>query len=201
MSTNGVSNSGSTTLANWQSEASLAAELGGDVNAQVAAMMLKHGHEKRANAREMRHAEEDNLRSHEQQQVSKLREQAEQVLAAAKRAAYGKIASGGLQMTGAGVSILGGKKADPWSAGLKGAATGAEGGSELWAADATHEGKLAEIASTEADHRSAEAKRRMDDLRDEEQSAKEIIKSTFDFLKEASEAKAGIERALLASRA
>lgn len=198
MSTNGVNNSGSSTLAMWQSESALAAELGGDVNAQVAAMMLKHGHDKRANVRQVRHSEEDNLRAHEERQVSKLREQADHVLAAAKRAAYGKIASGGLQIAGGGVAIGGANQG--WSAGLKGASAGVEGGTELWAANASHEGKLAEIASTEADHRSAEAKRRMDDLRDEEQGAREIIKSTFDFLKEANEAKAGIERAVLNSR-
>ena len=98
MSTNGVNNSGSSSMMIWQSEAALAAELGGDVNAQVAAMMLKHGHDKRANAREMRHSEEDRLRSFEGQQVAKLREQAKHVLEAATRAAYGKIASGGLQV-------------------------------------------------------------------------------------------------------
>jgi hypothetical protein len=236
MSTNGVNNSGSSSMMIWQSEAALAAELGGDVNAQVAAMMLKHGHDKRANAREMRHSEEDRLRSFEGQQVAKLREQAKHVLEAATRAAYGKIASGGLQVAAGAVTIgsagasaradAAGKaandatekaakeaanraqeiaqtsadRANGLAMAFRGAGTGAEGGTELWAASANAAGKRAEIASTEASHRGAETKRRMDDLRDEEQGASEIIKRTFDFLKEAGEAKAGIERATLASR-
>ena len=218
---------GSSVIALQSSEAALATQLGGDTNAQVAAMMLKHGHEKRTACRQMRHSEENRLRSFEDQKVAKLREQAEQLLAAGQRRAWGKIASGGLQIAagavtissassagvsaeaGAGTSVTAAqasdaasatRNADGLAAGLRGAGGGAEGGMDLWAVEAEDDARHAEIASTVASNKAEETKRRMEDLKDDEQSARELIRSAFDFVKGVSEKQAEINRAAIFNR-
>lgn len=236
MTTNGIGNQPPSVLVTLTSDAQLTAELGGDVNAQAAALMLKHGHEKRTQTRELRGVQETRLQDFEQQQVNKMREQATQMLIANQRRAWGMIVSGGLGVA-AGAVTMGSAAAAGRAASSEAAAkaaTSAEqtasaartaeeatraaqtargvalsldgGGSvsrgvmDLTAADAEKDAADAEAASVAAEHKASAAKRRIDDLKDEEQGARELIRTALDFLKNVREGQGAVDRATIAQR-
>ncbi|MCA9600032.1 MAG: hypothetical protein KC776_42305 [Myxococcales bacterium] len=183
------------------SEEQLAVELGGDTNAQMAAMMLKHGSDRRTATRHMRHQEEKHLEAMEAKEVSKLREQAREELVAARQKAVGKMVGGALGITSGVVGgCFEGKGAEYAASSLKASQSGVEGASEYVAAGSADRASQAQIASKEASNKAEEAKRRMEDLKDDEQSAREIVRSAVDFLKNITQGKADVERAALFNR-
>lgn len=175
---------GHSALAMLQSQDALAAELGGDANAQVAAMLLKHSQDKQASLRVQRVAEEEQLTAMEEEQVDQMRESAEQIRIAAREKAIGQITNGICQIGGGIVALDGtdgGKAAgEIW----QGAGDGADGVANLEAAEHEYAQGIADADAKQAEHMANEAGRRLDDIKDEERNARELVRTALDFLRE-----------------
>src|SRR3954453_9661247 len=78
MSINRVESSGSA-ITMMETQDAMAADLGGDVNAEVAAMVLISGRDAKNVARTERSAEEDMIAAQQEQQIQKLRDQADEI--------------------------------------------------------------------------------------------------------------------------
>jgi len=203
----------------------LASELGGDINAQVAAMVMIAGREKRAQIQQSRRAEERLIQSMEDQQVHEMRQQAEDIRSAGLWEGLGTIVGGALtigagaaQIKGAtlqadqaalavtdeAASIKAGEAAEVWKGGAtmaNGAASVAEGGGKVIASGYEKSAKMHEAEATAADNTAAAARRRLEDLRDEAKSAEEDQRSAIDFLRDINQSAGAADRAAIFQRA
>jgi len=186
----------------------IAAELGGDVNASVAAMMLLHAKQMRESVQTARSFEEENLRIHEECQVQAMHEQADRIRAAGIAEGVGLIASGGCQIASGIVGLSGSRLASgeltPSRQGtqavLQGAGTGANGVSQLSAAGDKHAADRADANATAAGHRAEATKRRLDDLQDEAAEARDLAKKVIEFLRDQTRTKASTDNAAASIR-
>lgn len=190
---------GSSTLGTLNSVDELAVELGGDTNAQVAAMLLKHAHDTKRQTRTARMHEEHHLRDQEATQVKRMREQADlEYHAAVKRAAGGMVS--GLTQMGAGVACMSGtaeaetKVATGGGELFKAGMDGLAAGDDLKASNR-------EIEGVAADQRAQASARRMEDLKAAESDATELIRTALDFVRGASDADAQANRTAIFQRA
>jgi hypothetical protein len=186
----------------------LASELGGDINAQVAAMVMIAGREKRAQIQQSRRAEERLIESMEDQQVDEMRQQAEDIRSAGRWEGLGTIVGGGLTIGAGAAQIVGatkaGEAAEEWKGGAtmaNGAASVAEGGGKVIASGYEKSAKMHEAEATAADNTAAAARRRLEDLRDEAKSAEEDQRSAIDFLRDINQSAGAADRAAIFQRA
>jgi len=192
----------------FMSPEQIATELGGDVNASVAAMMLIHAKQMRELVQTARSFEEENLRIHEERQVRAMHEQADRIRAAGITEGVGLMASGGFQIASgivglSGTTLRSGEltpRAQGTQAVLQGAGAGANGVSQLVAAGDKHAADVANIEATAAEHRAEAAKRRLDDLEDEAAEARDLTKKVIEFLRDQTRTKAGTDNAAASIR-
>lgn len=190
---------GSTTLATLNSVDELAVELGGDTNAQVAAMLLKHAHDTKRQTRTARMHEEHHLRDQEANQVKKMREQADLEYSAAVKRATGQMVNGLAQM-GAGVAGMSGTDELQTKA-LTGGGEMFKGGMDLSAASNDLDASNREADGVAAGNRAKASERRLEDLKAEESDATELIRTALDFVRGASDAAAQANRTAIFQRA
>ena len=83
----------------------LAAELGGDANAQVAAMLLRQAREKTECTIEMRHTQRDRMEAHHEARIKAMLDKAECNYTAATHEATGKMIQGGVNVVTNGIQL------------------------------------------------------------------------------------------------
>jgi hypothetical protein len=169
-------------------------DLGGDVNARVAAMVLGAARDSRDAADQARVAEEENLREQEAQQVQAMHEQADAIRAAGNWALGGAIVSGGTQLVGAAGGFGGDR--EPY-----------ETGGKLVGAAAQYGGKLEDAHKTDLDATETTAKnhveastRRLGDIKELRSDARDLKQAAVDFLRESTRTRGEIDRAPLSIR-
>lgn len=170
----------------------IAAGFAGDPQAQIAAMLLRHAHDRRALSKQMRQAEERSLVAAEKQEVKLMREQAGKEYAAAVARGLGQLAVGAAQAGVGGATMV---SSDPQATQAKGATfTGGaqvfSAGAELYAAGKSLEAGELRADATEVSAKARQITRRMEDLRSDEGAATALADKALEFIKESKEAEA-----------
>ena len=198
----------------------LAADLGGDVNAKVAAMTMLQARESRALVQDSRRAEEQMLTTYENQQVMKMREQASHIREAGWQEGVATMVSGGLTMFGGACKVaaasgaltstdvktgnVSGEAMDAVVAGagdcLPGAGAIASGVGQMRSAVERARVKEAEADETVASNHAAASKRTLDTLKEAEADSRDAMRSAIDFLREINQSSAGADRAAVFQR-
>lgn len=181
------------------SQETLAAELGGDANAQVAAMMLVHARDKGTDVRAMRQTQRARVEEHHERQIEAIRNKADAEYAAARAAAYGKLAEGaGMIASGGAMTKSGGEVTSQVFAGCGKA--GAAFGDGVSAIHGKKAGRL-EAAAVQEEHAMSDAQQTLDELRDEQIDLQKLSRAAIDFLRDAQSAKDQVDRAAAYHRA
>lgn len=167
----------------------LALDLGGDTSARVAAMALLAAKGSRDAAQDARNAEEHQLRAHEDEQVRQLHEQADAERDAGLAQAAGQLASGGLMI----LSTASSKQGDGWIGGAKASEGLGTAGSALLSHDAAEH----QADAVEAGNLAAASKRRLDDLEQGLDQARNFQDTAIEFLRSASRTASETDRAAI----
>ena len=179
-------------------QAQLAAELGGDANAQAAAMMLVHARDKSQNLKETRRAELSNLRSQQQREVDQMRSRADEAFAAARAKAYGKIYDGAASAVGGAclMAVSDETTAKALNQSMSGAGQLGSACTDSVVAGHERDAAAAETASVVAKHRAEESQARLDELRDEQRETQDLTRTAIDFLRDVSSAQQQVDNAV-----
>lgn len=182
----------------------------GDPASELAALLIDHVRESRQSYLEQTHAEESHLRLVQAAQIKELRDEADKLRDAGMARGAGMIVSGVLTIGASGITAgtpttdvsdtppeTGGTD---WPGVLNGAASGAKGGSELFAADDEFQGQLARTRATEYEHQGGEAERRLETLDEARSHARELQRSAFEHLRNVQETEAATDQALVTWR-
>ncbi len=171
--------------------------LAGDPTTQIAAMMLEHAKTSRELNHQQRSVEELRLRELQADQVDQLRLKATRTAIAGFTQGAAGIASGALKIGACGSKAEG----DADVAGyLKGTAEGVSGSGTAVSAYFKYEAGQADANGTECEHKSGEALRRLEDLRDESGQLRELNRSALDHLRAIQDAKAATDQAITSYR-
>jgi hypothetical protein len=183
-------------------------ELGGDVNAQVAVMLLSQARENREAADRGRAAEEANLEAQEVAQVAAIHAQADDIRSAGSAALVGDLFSGGLSVLGGVVRLGGEDKPTPSEFDrlqARGAMLDTEG--RIVKAGADFAGSVfngaksdEQAAESAAGHAADAAKRRLDDLKGLHSDARDLARAAIDFLRETTRTKGETDRTAISIR-
>lgn len=177
----------------------VSAELGGDVDAQIAALMLVSSHEQRESLQKARQATEERLEASEDEQVKSMREQADAIEKAGfwKGAAQmcegaGQIAAGGF-----GLGTDAQEPAQSLSAG-----TGKAGGAGLDFIGGEYDREAAEknADATAAGNRADADKRTLDDVRGDDKDARDTARKALDMVEQLQNTQAAMNQAALFQR-
>ncbi len=177
----------------------LAPELGGDINARVAAMLLEQSQDRKDYLREARRAEEQHLHAVEDAEVQAIRDEAVHVRDAAQSRAMGAILSGGFQIAG-GVALASAEGENGGAASsrmLEGSGKLGEGLTGLDAAASDYAAGEARADAKSAENKGKESERRLGDIEDEVREARELAKTAIQFLRDAAEKEGEIQRSAL----
>jgi hypothetical protein len=158
-----------------------------DVGLAIAQMAIERAYTSRSQARaDRRHAEEA-MRTAEQEQLTDMRREADERCAAAQAEAWGKIAEGGLGVTGslASTTVLDRLRIRPEfgvaisESGKVGAGVGG-----LWAAGSRHDADEAGASAKQAENLTSAERRAMERADDEIKEARDHVRTALDFLRE-----------------
>jgi hypothetical protein len=196
-----INHGGSASVLTLEHQETIAEELGGDLDAQLAAMLLKQADERRNMTRVSRDALEKQISSLEEEQVAKLRKKAEEIRRAAVNEGWATIV-GGAGTAASGVAGLCGD-ADTRSAlrAFQGGAELAAGSGKLMSASDNFAAGQADADATAAEHGAAAAKRELDGLNDEARDARELRRTALEMLAETNRSRAAAYQAALLQRA
>lgn len=181
----------------------IAAELGGDVGAQLAALLLTSARDSREAARAERSEEEANLREAEAHQVELMLEQAESVRAAGTARAYGMMVSGAVNVTGsaAAMAIDLDQPGSPLGQEIQGSLAGGgklvEGTFDFDATCSDFAADIERAQATTMANLAAESTRRLDDAKAAEADARELARTALEFLRNVNQLEAGSDQASL----
>ena len=196
-----ISNPSSGAVLMLERQDTIALELGGDVDAELAVMLLKQADQSRQMTRQARDAAEKRLCCLEEEHVAKLREKAAETRRAAEAEGWATMVGGAATAYG-GVVGLAGADED-----LQHTAVVAKGGAEfnagvgkLDAASHTFGAAEADADAAAADHRAAEAKRELEQLGAEDQDARQLVRTALDMLAETNRSRAAASEAALFQR-
>ncbi|MCU0694438.1 MAG: hypothetical protein MUF54_23895 [Polyangiaceae bacterium] len=205
MSVQGIGSANGASLAYSNAE-DIARELGGDINAQVAAMMLVHARENQHAAREARDVQEKAIAAEEHAQIAAMRDQADRIREQADAQQTGAWMSGLAGMAAGAVTFYGAQFAgsDATQAAFtrcEGVSTGVASAGKL--AGGIYEAKAtiarggatdAETDATAAGHRKQAAERQLDDIKDDARDARDMKRTVLDFLRDMNQSRADAER-------
>jgi hypothetical protein len=197
-----ISNPSSGTVLMLESQNAIASEFGGDVDAELAVMLLEQADQSRQMTRQARDAVERRLSSQEEEQVAKLREKAAETRQAAQVEGFTAMVGGAATMYGGMVGLAAGDDEDlQHTAELaKGGAGFNAGVGKLDAASHTFGAGKADADAVAADHRAAEAKRELEQLGAEDQDARQLGRTALDMLAETNRSRAAASEAALFQR-
>jgi hypothetical protein len=152
-----------------------------DVGAQLAGLIVKSAYDQQEGARETRKMSECAQRDAEDRQLQAMRDEADSTLMSG-------LMEGGTQIAG-GAMNLGGASA--------GASAAVEGMGKVDSAFAKHDANMSKEAATAQEQIAAREKRAVDDARDTDKDAKEMLNRALGYYKEYLTAKADTQRATL----
>lgn len=178
---------------------------GGDPASELAALLIDHVRESRQSYFEQTRAEEKHLRSVHTAQIKAMRDEADKLRDAGMARGGGMMVSGALTI-GAGYATASTPTAESKTNDtdrpvvLNGAASGAQGGGELFAADDDRQGQLARTRATEHEHLGGEAERRLETLGEARAHARDLERSAFEHLRNVQATEAATDQALVTWR-
>jgi len=176
------------------SDDQIALELGGDTQAQLAAMVIKHGAERRENLDEAKGRQEQFVRERQQDQVYNMRSEAEHIRNQAQTEGWTQIAASGFQFAGA---VSGsGEGGDA----LEAMGNAYTGWGKMVAAGEGLKAGMAHADATAADHRAQEGLRRIDALLEDIDGLKDFEAAGMEFVKTVQDIRAETNKALLFER-
>jgi len=188
-------------------EGNIAAELGGDVDAQLAALLLTSAHDSREAARVERDQEEAQLGEAEQHQVELMLKQADSIRAAGRARGYGMIASGALTVEG-GLTALavdlhqpGTKVGAEFESSLAGGGKLVEGVFDLGATGFEAAEATQRAQATAMGNQAEESTRRLDELSAQIADARDLARTALEFLRNVKQAETQSDQASLYLRA
>ncbi|HEY8946823.1 MAG TPA: hypothetical protein VIM73_21420 [Polyangiaceae bacterium] len=162
----------------------------GDVAAQVAAMALVASKERQDGTNQARRAEEEHLRTQQEARVEHLREQADELRAAAYADAFGQISKGGLNI----MASMSEPSENSW---LPGAGDIVQGGTSAISAKHRYEAAAHEADSTDAAHRAEASMRRLETLDSSLDDARDLKAQALSFLRTAIQVDAQTDQATI----
>jgi hypothetical protein len=184
----------------------IALELGGDVEAQLAAMVLVYANENEERADQARDATEDMIRDAGDKQVSELRQQADDIRSGGFVAALGGVL-GGAATVGSGIhgvtqidlssseAVL--DKVGSVQKVIEGTGTVVDalgqGGAAAYQGAASHH----EANATAADNDAAAAERRLDEINDDIDKARDLYNDVLDFLESVNQSQAATNQSVI----
>ena len=178
----------------------LAAELGGDAHAQVAALLLVQARDKGTDVRMMRQCQRERIQQHHESQMQALRDKANREYQAARAGSFGKLLDGGLTVA-SGCVMTKGENGVGTSQVLSGLGKASSASMDFLAAgDSRMAGRLHAVVAQE-EHAVAEAKQQLEELGDEQADLQKLAKVAIDFLKDMQSAKEQVDRATAFHRA
>lgn len=188
-------------IALLNSQDQLALLFGGDGNARLAAMVLKHSSERREGLDQAREKQEERVVKMEAEEVSKMREEAKHVRDQARIEGTSQIVGGSLQVGSAFFSSpKAGSKDIDYSKLLGGGATAAPGVGKLVGAESGYQAMYASADGVAAQNRADEGLRRIDELRDEMDDIKDLENAGKEFIKTIQNIEAQTNNALIFQR-
>jgi hypothetical protein len=177
----------------------VSAELGGDVDAQIAALMLVSSHEQRKSLHQARQAAEKHLEASEHKQVQSMRDQADAIETAAVLKGVGQMCEGAGQITAGGFAL---GTNDQAAAQAMSTGTGQVGGSgfDIVGSYYDHKGAEKSADATAAGNRADADKRTLDDIRDNDRDARDVAHKALDMVDRLEETRAAMNQAALFKR-
>lgn len=160
-----------------QSIDEIAADMGGDINAQLAAMVLKNARENDKETSHARMLEEREIRQENASAVSEMRDKADDMR-------EGAWISGGLQALGGGLSMVSAFAGDTAAKALKAGASLSEAGSGLANGVYQAAAVASDASVTEATNKAEESERRLDTIAEHREDSKDAFNAAMDFLRE-----------------
>lgn len=162
-----------------------------DVGAQLAGLIVKSAYDQKEGAREARQISERAQREAEDKQLAAMKEEATSNLIGGLMEAGTQIAGGAMAVAGAGC----GDKAMETS--LAGSAEMVKGMGKFDSVMAKHDADMAKQSATREEQTASREKRAVDDARDIDKDAKEMLNRALGYYKEYLTAKADTQRATL----
>ncbi len=167
---------------------------GGDAGAQIAAMMMMMSKQQRQSARETRRGAEKAEDAAQRHELDAMRSAADERLEGATKEAILKGFGGACTMA-AGAADAGGDKAGTGA--LKGASEGSFGLAGYARAEGDHAAAGRDVEAKAEGNAASTAKREIDDARDAEKDAKDLMNRVMSFYKEYATAKEDASKAAL----
>jgi len=198
-----VSTTNSSTVLVLEQPDAIALELGGDLDAELAVMLLKQADQDREMTRQARDAVEKRVSSQEEAQVQELREKAAETRRAAEVEGFATMVGGAATAYGGVVGLAAADDEDlPHTAELaKGGAELVAGVGKLDAAGHKFGADRADADAVATEHRAAAAKRELEQLAAEDQDARQLRRTALDMLAETRRTEAAMYQAALFQRA
>lgn len=164
----------------------IAADLGGDAAAQLAAMVFVFSRERSRQSAEQRDQIETQIANYQADQVEKLHQQADQAFEATVWNAAGQfVSTAGQAVGGSDGAVIG---------------AGVQTGFSLIAADVKLDADTSAADATHAGNVAASHERRLQSVNSNSEDAKSLKEAAFDFLKAVEESKAEGDKALVSVR-
>jgi hypothetical protein len=167
--------------------ASLALSLGGDPQAYLAAMLLKSGTDRRAQAAHERDLTEQAIQQLEERQVELMHDKADEIREAAWQGLACDLMASGSKLAGVASEEQGAGDAGAQLFNAFGTFTRAQSNARVTELDS---------AVTEAQHQAEAAKRSLEDVRTDREAAEELTDQAFAFLRETHAIQAETEQAI-----
>lgn len=161
-----------------------------DVGAQITALLVCASREQKQEAREARQSAETAQRSAEERELSKMSDEANCKLASGLVSGATQVAAGAMTVGAAGAATDTAKT-------LEGAATATQGFGKLDSACLDYYASDASKGAKEANQRAGHAKTAVEDARDLDKDAKEMLNRALGYYKEYLTAKADTQHATL----
>lgn len=195
MSVNSVGGPHAQSALLMNSTSQIEAELGGDTDAQIAALMLVTSNEQREALREARQVEEQRLSKAEANQIQSMLQRAQDVRSAGEWQGVGCLVGGGIEI---GSSFVNSKRA---RTGLAGGAEMANGGAKFHASSEQFEADVANADAAKAGHQADDIRRQLDDIADGRKNADDVTQKALDLVEQTREAQSATNQAALFRRA
>lgn len=199
MAINGVGGPTQSPITMMDNYEQVSAELGGDVDAQIAALMLVSSHEQRQSLEKERQATEKHLEASENAQVKAMRDQADAVEKAGILKGAGQICQGAGQIVSGGFGM--GKDVQQPAQNMS-TGTGNIGGAGLDMIGSHYQGVAdGKAADATAAGNCADAdKRTLDDIRDNDKDARDTARKALDMVEQLQNTQAAMNQAALFQR-
>lgn len=181
------------------SQSQIAAELGGDANAQVAALMLAHARDTSEQLRGMRQSEQTRLQQHQQGIIQAMRDKAQETYMAACACALGQLVGGAMTVAGGVCSAPGvmqnAQTATSTSQTLQGSGSICSALGQTLGANWQRAAGLSDTRAAIEEQNASTCWQRLETLRSEQAETHEMTRTAIAFLRQTQASQEHIDRA------